>query len=100
MKSASESGTNNRVGFSHMVEKLRLAGIVSGLTDPKTYKPILYIRTHIKGNVQGLPASVPIRLAIIDPFNIRAKRALMTRCRPIKGVNDTATPDANPAATA
>ena len=68
-----------------MVEKLRLAGIVSGLTDPKTYKPILYIRTHIKGNVQGLPASVPIRLAIIDPFNIRAKRALMTRCRPIKG---------------
>ena len=48
--------------------------------------------------VQGLPKKVPIADASTLPRSKIARSAATSKCKPIKGVNDAATPQAKPTA--
>ena len=62
-------------------------------------RPNLSIQNQIKGNVQGFPIAVPIAEAIKFPPSNQASNAAPTKWNPSNGVKETATPQANPAAT-
>ncbi len=50
------------------------------------------------GKVQGFPTTVPRAEATRLPRKARASSAATTKWSPMKGVNETAAPQANPAA--
>ena len=52
---------------------------------------------HIKGNVKGLPTTVPIIAAIRFPLIKKANIKAKTKWKPINGVNETIEPQAKPA---
>ena len=55
---------------------------------------------QMKGKVQGLPTAVPIADAMMLPRSAQASTAARMKWKPIKGVNETAAPQAKPQAMA
>ena len=70
----------------------------ASLPPAPTQTPRLKIKVQINGNVQGLPTAVPMTAAIMLARISPAHNPANTICKPTKGVNETAAPQANPAA--
>ncbi len=60
--------------------------------------PRLYVKVQIKGKVHGFLTAGPIIAAITFARMIQAHSPPKTKCKPTKGVNEIAAPQAKPAA--